>query len=253
MFDSTITRHWRRGRQAVAVLAAASLALVACDGGGDATGPEDPPPVEEPNFRSLDIERAEGGGTKGVRRSAFSGAFAGYDVRGISRGGHRGRMYAETLVGLGINEHPTATSFVYNTWSSEPGRYSVSADFRWKGFLYGAGVAGTGAGVTMWLKIFDFQGTLLAQEMIHEKELREGSLTLGGVKDEGSTSVVVDFTLPSGTGGPFRIQFEHTCESYSGLISAEAGCLYGNGDVAKKVGLDGYAEWTKLSVTQFFD
>lgn len=252
MFDSVSGVQWRRSRLALAALAAGTVALGAC-GGENATGPEDPPPAEQPTSRTLDIERAEGGGTKNVRSSNFSGAYAGWNAEGVTKGGYRGRMYAETVIGLGINLHPTATSYVYNYWSNEPGRYSVSADFRWRGRLYGAGAAGTGAAVAMWLKIFDWEGNLLAQELIHEKELREGALTLGGLKDEGSKSVVVDFTLPSGTGGPFKIQFEHTCETFSGLISAEAGCLYGNGGVATKVGLDGYAEWTKLSVTKFFD
>ena len=56
---------------------------------------------------------------------------------------------------------------------------------------------------------------------------------------------------PANTGGPFRISLVLTCEAYSGLIGADSLCLFGNNSALGPINLNGYAEWTALSVTQF--
>jgi hypothetical protein len=35
------------------------------------------------------------------------------------------------------------------------------------------------------------------------------------------------------------------------MLGADSGCLYGNNPTLGRVNLDGYAEWTQLSVTSF--
>jgi hypothetical protein len=160
-------------------------------------------------------------------------------------------MYAEALISLGVRERPIARSWVWSGWSNEAGDYRVSTDVRWKGYFSGVGLLGSGAKMSFVLKILDFRGNLLATEVLHEREVRESALTVAALKDEGSTSAVVDFKLPANTGGPFRIQFELTCESFSGAIGTTVACLFGNTPSVVNKGLGGYAEWTKLSVTDF--
>ena len=155
------------------------------------------------------------------------------------------------MVSIGIGERPRATSWVYYDWSNTPGRYRVSADVQWLGYLAGNGIAGSGAKVSYELEVRDFAGRVLASRMLHERELRESGLTLGGLKDEGTASAALDFTLPANTGGPFRILLILTCEAYSGVFGADSLCLYGNNSSVGPVNLNGYAEWTALSVTTF--
>ncbi len=225
-----------------------ALALVlAC--GAESTAPE---PQDERTGTTLDIQRAEGGG---VRRQGEHGNWAAvgldFDIRGLSAGGYRGRMYAEAAISVGINEHPIAKSWVYSGSSNQGGDYRVAADVNWRGHFAGLGVAGTGARVTFVLKILDFRGNLVASETLHEREVRESALTVAAIKDEGNKSVVLNFTLPPNTGGPFRIQFELTCEAFSGLLGADALCLFGKTPAFVSLGLGGHAEWTKLTVTIF--
>jgi len=47
-----------------------------------------------------------------------------------------------------------------------------------------------------------------------------------------------------------RILLELTCETWGGFLSTEAGCLYGQGEVAKFLGLGGYAQWTRMVITE---
>jgi hypothetical protein len=182
----------------------------------------------------------------------FATAAASFDVTGRSRGGHAGRSYAEAVVSVGSGERPRARSWVYYDWDSAPRAYRVSAEVQWLGYLAGNGILGSGAKVTYELEVRDFRGRLLASRMLHEREVRESGLTLGGVKDEGTASAAVDFTLPANTGGPFRILLVLTCEAFSGVLGADSLCLYGNNVSIGPVDLRGYAEWTALSVTTFF-
>jgi hypothetical protein len=214
--------------------------------------PPPPAPPRPPASSTIDILRSQGGDWSVARRNRpFADAFAGYDVRGRSGGGHAGRSYAEAAVFAGIGERPRARSWVYYDWDSAPRAYRVSAEVRWLGYLAGNGVGGSGAKVTYELEVRDFQGRLLASRTLHERELRESGLTLGGVKDEGTASAALDFTLPANTGGPFRIFLILTCEAYSGVFGADSLCLFGNTEPLGPIDLSGYAEWTALSVTTF--
>lgn len=250
---------WRFVRASAASL---PLVMVLACSGSSPTAPSNPgaggaPPAPTPTptpspGRTIDIQRSHGG-FKSVagRNLPFADAVADFDVRGRTAGGYPGRAYAEALVSIGIGERPRATSSVYYDWSHEPGAYRVSADVTWRGYLAGNGFVGSGAKMTYELEVRDYRGRLLASELLHEREVRESALTLGGIDDRGSASASVDFTLPANTGGPFRILFVLTCEAYSGAIGADSGCLYGNNPGLGRVGLDGYAEWTQLSVTTY--
>jgi len=223
-------------------------------GPGPGTGITPPPPTPTPTpiSSTIDILRSQGGDASLARRhSPFAEAAAGWDARGRTAGGYAGRTYAEAVVAVGIGERPRATSWVYYDWSNLPGAYRVSAEVRWLGYLAGNGIVGSGAKVSYELEVRDAVGRLLASRMLHERELRESGLTVGGVKDEGTASAALDFTLPANTGGPFRIFLILTCEAYSGVLGADSLCLYGNSASLGPVNLTGYAEWTALSVTTF--
>ncbi len=163
-------------------------------------------------------------------------------------------MYAEANINAGVHERPISRSTVHNSWSSTAGDYRISADVNWSGQLGGQGVVGAGASVAFVLEVRDFSGRLLASQMLHEREIRESGLTVGGVSDVGSTSATVDFTLPPNTGGPFQIRFVLTCEATSGVVGLLAFCLFGNDPTVGPPGGTGdlgHAEWTRLSVTEF--
>jgi hypothetical protein len=234
-------------------LAAALLlgaALTACSAPDGVTGPPPTPnpepapgPAPAPQPVTTQLARADGGGTSFQRGSAFTGTYAGFN-----RSQHAGRMYAEAIMGLAINERPAATSYVYNNVKGKPGRYTVMADLRWRGNVYGIGVAGTGARATLVARVTDGRGNTVASQTVLSAEYRDAALAAGGKQITGSKSVQLAFTLPANVGDSFQIRFDLTCQTYSGFLSAETGCLFGNGGVAAALKFDGYAEWTKLAV-----
>jgi hypothetical protein len=233
-----------------------AVTLVACSESTPTTpspnpgaGSGTPPP---PAGTTLDILRSQGGSVavQGVNLP-FAGAAGQYNIIGRSMGGFPGRSYAEAAVSIGVNERPLARSLVYYDWSSTPGRYVVSTDVAWSGHFSGNGVLGSGVKMSYELEIRDFRGRLLASRTLHERELQNSGLTLGGFVDQGTTSATVDFMLPANTGGPFRIQLVLTCEAYSGVIGALTFCGFGNDLSIGPANLNGYAEWTALSVTSF--
>ncbi len=227
-----------------------TMALVLLAGCGESATEPEPAPEVAPGARTLDILRADGGWVQRKNRHApYAEVGVDFDVRGRSAGGHAGRMHAEAVILAGISENPIATSAVYSDWDNAAGDYIVSGKVAWLGHIGGLGIAGAGAKSTLTVKILDFKGRVLAQEKLNEFEIREGALTAGASKDEGTQSFAIEFYHPGNAGGPFRIQFELVCEAYSGLLGADVLCLYGNSPELGKAGLDGFAEWTDLAVT----
>ena len=220
------------------------LSLAACDKGVTEPDPgPGPPPTPQPKVVTL--TKIDGGGQKGGAKTNLSGYFWGYDVPS----GKGGRVLAETVLGVGINEHARITSFVYNDVALEPGKYKLEADVAWRGYLYGVGVAGTGSKSTLVMRVTDAAGKVLVAQTINSDEIRETALSLGGKRDDGSVTKIYDFTVPANQSA-VRIQLELTCETWGGFFSAEAGCLYGQGKVAKFIGLGGFAQWTRMVITE---
>lgn len=193
------------------------------------TGPE-----EETGPRVFQVERPDGG-TRSVRgeNPPFATAASSFSVS--SR-----RMSAEATVTAGGSiESPSAFSALYSDWSNEAGRYRVAADINWNGALVVSGFQGQSASVKIELRIYTFQGTLLAREVVHSKSLEQSGPALpGDLVDRSSNSVILDFDVPANTGGPFRIQLETTCSAGSAALAAGTHCGYN-------------VQWSRLKVTVF--
>jgi hypothetical protein len=234
-----------RAARVLAVLT--TLSSIACS--TDPTSP-DAKPDPKPETRTFDVLAATSGGYKNAAKSKLSGYTWAWDNQGGPGGSVKGgRMFAETVLGVGINEHAKVTSYVSNTIDAKPARYRLSAEVSWRGYLYGVGVAGTGAEASFVMRVTDGAGRALVSPVtIASKEVRDKALSVGGTRHEGKATPVVEFTLPEGQSS-FKVQFELTCETWGGFLSAEGGCLYGVGKVAKLIGLGGFARWDRLTVT----
>jgi hypothetical protein len=237
---STLQNH--RGTRPALLFVLISSVLAGCDS-KSATGPEEPPPPPEPKVVTL--TKIDGGAQRGGTKTNLSGFYWGYD----SPGGKGGRVLAETVLGLGINEHAKVTSYVYNDVALEPGTYQLDTDVEWRGYLYGVGVAGTGSKSTLVLRVNDGSGKGLLVETLNSDEVRDNALSVGGKRDDGKVTKNYSFTVPPNQSS-VRIHLELTCETWGGFFSAEAGCLYGQGKVAKFIGLGGYAKWTRMVITE---
>lgn len=235
--------HHHRIRPALMLVVLSSV-LAGCDSKG-ATGPGEEPPPPTPQPRIVILTKIDGGGQRGGTKTNLSGYYHGYD----SPGGKGGRVLAETALGVGINEHAKVTSFVYNDVALDPGTYQIDTDIEWRGYLYGVGVAGTGSKSTLVLRVTDNTGKGLLSQTLNSDEVRESALSVGGKRDDGKVSKSYSFTVPQNIPS-VRIQLELTCETWGGFLSAEAGCLYGQGEVAKFIGLGGYAKWTRMVITE---
>jgi len=75
----------------------------------------------------------------------------------------------------------------------------IEATYNWKGSIAGNGLAG--ARVEMIKQVLDLNGNLITSYDIHEKEIRESAFQIGGIIDQETRQVVVDFTLPQGKTG----------------------------------------------------
>jgi hypothetical protein len=146
---------------------------------------------------------------------------------------------------IGIFEHPVSTTYLQNTHNGNPGNYRVEATYNWNGSIAGNGIAGSGARVEMIMQILDLNGNLITSYDIHEKEVRESALQIGGIVDEGTRRIVVDFTLAQGKTG-FNIRFLMRCEAWSGFFGALSQCHFGDTQATGH-----YSGWSSLKVTAF--
>jgi hypothetical protein len=159
--------------------------------------------------------------------------------------GYAAHMAGIANINLGILEHPVVTTYLQNRYDGEPGQYRVEATFRWNGSIAGNGLAGTGARVEIVMQILDLSGNLIATQDIHEREVRESFLQIGGIIDQGSRQLVADFTLPQGKTG-FNIRFRMKCEAWSGILGGLTQCHFGATHATGH-----YSGWTSLKVTAF--
>jgi hypothetical protein len=146
-------------------------------------------------------------------------------------------------INLGILEHPVVTTYLQNRYEGEAGQYRVEASYNWNGSIAGNGLAGTGARVEIVMQILDFNGSLIASQDIHEKEVRESFFQIGGIVDQGNKHVVANFTLPQGKTG-FNIRFKMKCEAWSGILGGLTQCHFGDTQATGH-----YSGWSSLKVT----
>jgi hypothetical protein len=124
---------------------------------------------------------------------------------------------------------------------------TVSATVDWKGILYGLGVLGAGASVTIEMFLVDeTTGTTKGQFQVMEKE--QDSTGLKGI-DIGGTVVSGDRTFSfNGSvvrGHSHSIRMKLSCQAESGLIGADIACAF----LDTPVLLGGHAKWTQLAIT----
>jgi len=219
----------------MAALGVASLVVTGCskDGNGPA-GPATSQPVV------TEYTQAQSGWKTSSGTNLVSTVTAQSPVPGYAA-----RMGGIANIWIGVFEHPVSTTYLQNTHSGNPGDYRVESTYNWKGSIAGNGIAGAGARVEMIMQILDLNGNLITSYDIHEKEVRESALQVGGIIDQGSRQIVVDFTLPQGRTG-FNIRFLMRCEAWSGFFGAISQCNFGNTSTTGH-----YSGWSSLKVTEF--
>ncbi len=160
--------------------------------------------------------------------------------------GGGGWMNGIANINIGIFEHPVVTTYIENDHSCDPGDYRVETSFSWKGSIAGNGIAGAGAHVEMSMEIRDNDGNILTTYDIHDKEVKNSGLQAGGLADEGSKNIAVNFTLPNGQTG-FKVRFVMKAEAWSGLLGAVTQCNFWDRSKGRGCG------WNTLKITQLND
>ncbi|MBM2842135.1 MAG: hypothetical protein HW412_2663 [Bacteroidetes bacterium] len=214
------------------VLAIAAIVVTGCNKDESPVGPAAGPVVTE--YTQVQSGWATSSGTNGI----FSTVKSQSPVPGYAA-----RMGGIANINVGIFEHPVVTTYLQNRHNGNPGNYRVEATYNWKGSIAGNGIAGTGAQVQMTMQILDLNGNLITSYDIHEKEVRASAFQIGGIIDQGTKQIVVDFTLPQGKTG-FNIRFRMRCEAWSGLLGAISQCNFGNTSTTGH-----YSGWSTLKVT----
>ena len=219
----------------MAALAIASLAVTGCSKDDSPVGPAATPEPVVTRYTQAQTGWKTSSGTNLVSTVTGQSPVPGYAAR----------MGGIANIWIGIYEHPVSTTYLQNTHNGNPGNYRVEATYNWKGSIAGNGIAGAGAQVQMVMQILDLSGNLITSYDIHEKEVRESALQVGGIVDQGTRQIVVDFALPHGKTG-FNIRFFMRCEAWSGFFGAISQCNFGNTSTTGH-----YSGWSSLKVTAF--
>ena len=181
-----------------------------------------------------------------------SGWFTKENINGITSTGEAlsptpgggGWMTAYANINVGIFEHPVVTTYLENAHLGNPGNYRVETNFSWDGSIAGNGLAGAGARVEMTVEIRDLNNNIITTQDIHEKEVLESFLQIGGIRDQGNKNIAIDFNLAQGKTG-FKIRFTMRTEAWSGLFGAITQCHFWD-----RANLNRGAGWSLLKVTE---
>jgi len=180
------------------------------------------------------------------------GWFTKTNVNGITSTGEAlsptpgggGWMTAYSNINIGIFENPYVITYIENDHTGNPGNYRVETNFRWDGSIAGNGLAGAGARVEITMEIRDFSNNIISTYDIHEKEVRESFLQIGGIQVKGNKNIAVDFNLAQGKTG-FKIRFIMRTEAWSGFFGAITQChFWDRPNLARGSG------WAVLKVTE---
>lgn len=127
---------------------------------------------------------------------------------------------------------------------------TISADVEWNGILYGAGVLGAGASVTVSMALVDdTTGTTTGQVQVVSKSQDSTGLKgidIGGTLFNDNKGVV--FTGKVVRGHSHSIRLTVACASETGLLGVEIGCQFMNDAGGLGLG-DRFTRWTSLSIT----
>jgi hypothetical protein len=145
------------------------------------------------------------------------------DATSVTNAG--GWMEAYANINVGIFEHPVVKDYVENDFTGDPGNYRVETNIMWSGSLAGNGIAGAGAHVVISMEVRDFDDNIITTQEVHDKEVKDSNLQIGGLTDDGSKDVVVDFNLPAGKTG-FKVRFITQVEAWSGFLGALTQCHF---------------------------
>jgi hypothetical protein len=171
---------------------------------------------------------SSGSGNASGRHTGVLGLVLAAAEHGLNTGNGRIQISA-AIPTIGSLEHPVATAWLDRPFFVPPNLGSsvdaqVSGKVDWRGVLAGNGVAGAGAEVNIVLKLLD--GTrVVAQTVVHTKEVREGALSVGGLADNGAASPTLSARVVGGRS--YVLRLEASCEATSGLLGAVAHCIFG--------------------------
>ena len=202
-------------------------------------------PTATPTPAELTFSAPDGGSSASTAPSTgplgikYAEAAGGYDAA-------KNRIQAWAKVNVGVNEHPSASAWLYNDFvapgtGSTPVTAQISTTVTWKGVLAGNGAAGTGASVNIVLSVLD-AGVTKGSTEVHTLEQREKALTVGGFDDISSAPVSLQLLVVPGR--TYELRLTLTCQASSGLIGAATYCAYGPSDLYQ----EGYVDWGERSV-----
>ena len=185
----------------------------------------------------------------------FSNAFKGENSFCIPA---IGRAEAATLLTIsGINLNVTAfgtviTDFLVTSTNSETVLdATVSADVSWNGLLFGAGILGAGASVVVEMSLVDEDtGVVTGKTTIVNKSQDSTGLKgldVGGTRFSGNSEVT--FLGKVVRGHSHSINLKVTCNSESGLIGLDVGCIFQTDVFGLGLGGDHFVKWNSLSIT----
>lgn len=128
---------------------------------------------------------------------------------------------------------------------------TVSATVDWNGVLFGAGILGAGASVTIEMFLVDdTTGTVKGQIQVMKKEQDSTGLKgidIGGTRVRDSRTFSFNGSVVRGHNHSIRMKL--TCKAESGLIGLDVGCIFLDNVLGFDVGGDPHAKWTDLSIT----
>ncbi len=207
-----------------------------------------PPPTTTttlpPEPITLDITQATGGGAdlEGSTRLPFRVNVASY--------WSVGNLHARAAVGpASVLETPWAEVWLYSDFTAQREQATVRYTVSWDGDITVLASAGSAAGVTIAVSVYELngssQGARIAREVLLDEGLSSEAISFATTL-EYQDSVTSSLSFPVESGQQYRVRLDLRCEARAAFALGATACNFGTNEVVDE---GPYARWRNVTVT----
>lgn len=197
-----------------------------------------------PEPLTFDITQPTGGGTALAGTSDFP-----FRVN-VASWWRAGNLRARAGVGpASVLETPWAEAWLYHDFAGQREQATVRYTVSWDGEITVLASAGSEAGVTITVSVFELdgsnQGTRIAREVLLDESLSSEAIQFATTLTY-EDSVSSQLSFPVRSGQRYRVRFDLRCEARAAFALGATVCQFGTNEMAD---VGPYARWRNVTVT----